>query len=513
MLPRSARRVLTWIVGLVIPLALIAVIAVSWVYTQAQESNVDELDFGNPLAIPPPLEPEIDADGRKVFDLAMEQGETQLLSGTRTVTWGANGTYLGPTLRARRGDDVRVRVTNSLTEPTTLHWHGMALPGAMDGGPHQMIQPGEVWQPEWRIDQPAAALWYHPHAHHRTADHVYRGIAGLFIIDDDDTDRLSLPNDYGVDDIPVIVQDKQFDSDGSLRTAEGPANLVGVLGDEMLVNGTHNPHLDVTDRLVRLRLLNASNARVYDFGFDDDRRFALIASDSGLLDAPADANRVQLSPGERAEIVVELRPGDRTTLRSYPPDLGMSFPLDRTNGGHDTFDILQIRAADRLRDSQPIPRSLASIDRHRPEDAAATRVFELSGFSRINGREMDLARIDQTIARGDTEIWEIHNSSNTYHNFHVHLVHFQILDIDGDVPPPELAGWKDTVFIPPAQTVRIISRFDAEPDPSAPFMYHCHILDHEDAGMMGQFAIIDAPDPTNNHQHPPPSDSGHARNR
>ena len=490
----SVRRVMLWVGLLAVTLASTAVAAGAWMYAQAQESTVDDLDFANPLAIPPLLEPSIDADGRKTFDLRLQSGTTALLPGVRTATWGANGSYLGPTLRARRGDDVRIRVANDLAEPTTLHWHGMALPGAMDGGPHQMIDPGEVWEPHWRIDQPAATLWYHPHPHHRTAGHVYRGIAGLFILDEHDTDELPLPSDYGVDDIPVIVQDKQFAGDGQLSTAEGPANLVGVLGDDILVNGTYNPHLDVADERVRLRLLNASNARVYDFGFDDDREFAVVGSDSGLLEAPVGVTRVQLAPGERAEIVIDLHPGEATTLRSYPPDLGMGFPLERTNGGHDTFDILQLRAADRLRDSPPLPTVLAPVGRPGPEDATATRSFELEGFSRINGQEMDMARIDQTIRRGAVEIWEVTNASNTYHNFHVHLVHFQILDLDGDPPPPELAGWKDTVFLAPGQTVRIISRFDAQPDPGAPFMYHCHILDHEDAGMMGQYTIVERTD-------------------
>jgi FtsP/CotA-like multicopper oxidase with cupredoxin domain len=204
-----------------------------------------------------------------------------------------------------------------------------------------------------------------------------------------------------------------------------------------------------------------------------------------------DTTGVQLSPGERAEIVVDLEPGERTVLRSYPPEIGMGFPLDRTNGGHDTLDVLQIRAGDQPRDSPPLPGSLATIDRHRPEDAVTSRVFELGGFSRINGAEMEMTRIDHTVARGDTEIWEIRNASNVYHNFHVHLVHFQVLDIDGAPPLAEFAGWKDTVFVAPGQTVRIISRFDTEPDAGAPFMFHCHVLAHEDAGMMGQFTVTD----------------------
>lgn len=483
------RRLVRWLAVLAAVAVAIATLAGVWLLREADRSTAGSLAFANELAIPRLLEPTITGDGVRVFDLALQAGRTELLPGTSTDTWGVNGSYLGPTLRARRGDDVLVRVSNGLPEATTLHWHGMRLPGAMDGGPHQMIEPDTVWEPTWTIEQPAATLWYHPHPHHRTADHVYRGVAGLFLLDDAESDALPLPSEYGVDDIPLIVQDKQFHEDGSLSVEEGPANLVGVLGDEVLVNGTHDPHLTVHDRLVRLRLLNASNARVYNFGFADDRSFALVAGDSGLLAGPVEVTRVALSPGERAEVVVAVEPGERATLRSYPPDLGMNPLLERMNGGGDTLDILQIRAARQLRDSPALPDALARVERLDEGRTAVTRTFELSGFSRINGQRMDLSRVDQRIPRGAVETWEVTNASNTYHSFHVHLVHFQILELDGRAPPPELAGWKDTVFLPPGARARIIARFDAPPDPAAPFMYHCHILQHEDAGMMGQFTI------------------------
>jgi FtsP/CotA-like multicopper oxidase with cupredoxin domain len=218
----------------------------AWQYTRADINTVGDLDFANPLRIPPVLEPDTDAQGRKVFDLDLQQGTSELVPGTTTETWGANGSYLGPTLRASRGDEVLINVNNDLTEATTIHWHGMHLPADADGNPHQPIAPGTTWSPYWRIDQPAATLWYHPHLHGQTADHVYRGVAGMFLLDDPDAPS-PLPSDYGANDIPVILQDKRFDSSGVLdmRPRLGPPLR---WRDRDL--GVHDRHLttDITTR-------------------------------------------------------------------------------------------------------------------------------------------------------------------------------------------------------------------------------------------------------------------------
>lgn len=487
----TIRRVAFWLVVVAVPLLLLFVAASVWVYRQALMSNEGELDFANPLAIPPLLEPTIDEAGRKVFDLVAQEGESSFLPGTSTRTRGLNGAYLGPTLRAARGDEVVVRVANELPEATTLHWHGMALPGAMDGGPHQLIAPGSVWEPYWEIEQPAATLWYHAHPHGSTATHVYRGLAGLFLVDDAESSSLALPSTYGVDDIPLVVQDKRFGGDGQLRQGGNFGTVLGILGDEILVNGTHDPHVEVTDELVRFRLLNGSNGRVYDFAFEDDRPFSVVAGDSGLIASPVERRRLSLSPGERAEIVVRFEPGDEVVLESRGADLGMGFPMDRLNGAHDRFDIVQVRAADELRPSPSLPATLVEVERIDETDSRRTRTFDLGEFQTINGLEMNMGRIDARVPAGDVEVWEVDNPSGTYHNFHVHLVHFLVLDIDGSPPPPEFAGWKDTVQLPPGSRARLVARFMADPDPNAPFMFHCHILVHEDAGMMGQFTIVD----------------------
>ena len=337
---RRLRRVHVLMVAFAGAIALVgaSLIAGERVIPQSLDRRLDG-PMNNQLEIPPLLEPRVDTKGVKEFVVTAQEGFTSFVPGYRTATWGFNGNYLGPTLRARRGETVRVVVENNLPHVTTLHWHGMKLPGEMDGGPHQSIVPGAIWAPEWKIDQPAATLWYHPHTHELTADHVYRGLAGLFIIDDDRTPS-ELPGDYGVNDIPVIVQDKAFTSRYALRRRRPFGNILGHLGDVIVVNGTLSPFVDVTHDRIRLRVLNASNGRVYRFHFEDSRPFLVIASDSGLLEAPVAVRHHQLSPGERAEYVVELSPGETVRLQSSNPELGMGFPMEQMNGGEDRFDIL-----------------------------------------------------------------------------------------------------------------------------------------------------------------------------
>jgi FtsP/CotA-like multicopper oxidase with cupredoxin domain len=425
-----------------------------------------------------------------VFNLRLQPGTSQLLAGKPTTTWGANGAYLGPTLRAVRGDQVVIKVRNDLPETTTIHWHGMHLPAAADGGPHQLINPGGTWSPSWRINQPAATLWYHPHPHGATEDHVYRGVAGLFLLDDPQASRLPLPDRYGVDDIPLILQDKRLTGDGQLDFGEPAFSPIGRLGDQMLVNGTHDPQLEVTSQRVRLRLLNASTARSYHLGFADDRPFDLIATDGGLLERRHRTTRVPLSPGERAEIVAAFQPGERVVLRSFPPELGTGFFEGRFAGADDTFDLLQLRAGATLTASPPVPDRLATHQPLSPAPATTTRRLELNGSSRINGQSMDLGRIDQAVTVDTTEMWEVANRSGNLHNFHVHGVQFQVLEYQGAAPPPHLAGWKDTVFLPTGATTRLQVRFTRYSDPALPYMFHCHLLRHEDNGMMGQLVVV-----------------------
>nr|WP_144921745.1 multicopper oxidase domain-containing protein [Paenibacillus bovis] len=442
-----------------------------------KSTNVGNLKFENPLKIPELLEPTLEPDGTKHFTLTMMQGTTEFLEGKTTDTWGINGSYLGPTVRVSRGDKVSFDVINQLGETSTLHWHGMMLPPEMDGGPHQMIEAGKTWSPHWTIDQPSATTWFHPHLHGNTAQHVYRGLAGMFIIDDEDSKKL--PTNYGVDDIPLIVQDKLFTSDGQF--SEDDDTTFGILGDEILVNGTHDPFLEVTSSQVRFRLLNGSNARAYTFGFTDERSFQLVANDAGLLQEPVTLERFMLSPGERAEIVVSFEPGEETILHSYKNGTGIA---------SGEFDLLKIVAASELTESKPIEGQLSSVEPIEVPADAKVRQFRLSMDNKINDKSMDMSRIDEVVPAGGKEIWEIRNFGSE-HNFHIHDAAFRVLDVNGKEPQEYERGRKDTVFVPHGATVRLAVEFGNYTDLKYPLMYHCHLLKHEDAGMMGQFLLVE----------------------
>jgi FtsP/CotA-like multicopper oxidase with cupredoxin domain len=491
--PRAALAAVSVLLVTATVLVLAGCGALGW---PTRVDTVGKVSFSHALQIPPLATSRTGAAGEKVFDLTANAGTTPLTDVAATRTQGfadAHGqhpdnAYLGPTIVANRGDAVRVNVHNRMHEPTTVHWHGMHLPASMDGGPHQPIAPGATRSPHWRIDQQAATLWYHPHPHGETEHQVSAGMAGMVIVHDEAERALNLPRNYGVDDIPVIVQDARFDSNGQLTTSQ--AGFIGPLGDTLLVNGTVGAYLPVTTDVVRLRLLNASSSRIYDFQFDDKRTFEMIASDGGLLSQAAAMGSIQLVPGERAEILVQMSAGENATLRSTPPDLGTEASIDASNGGTDAFDVLQLRAADALKPLGAMPTTLTPITRLARDSATVQRSFDLHGF-RINDAKMDMNRIDETITVGTTELWKVRNSSAEPHSFHVHDVQFQVLSVGGAPPPVELSGWKDTIYVTPKTEFQIIMRFTDYTDRNLPYMYHCHMLMHEDHGMMGQFVVVE----------------------
>ena len=471
------------------------------------------LTFANDLQIPSQLWGE-EIDGRLRYQLAVMDGAVSFLPNAKTNTLGVNGGYLGPTIRVRRGDEIDLVVENRLDEVTTMHWHGMHVPAAMDGTPHQPIEPGETWTASFEVDQQAATLWYHPHPHGNTGWQAYRGISGMFWIDDANSESLDLPNTYGVDDIPIILQDRLFDDKGKFQFVRTRG---AVYGDTILVNGTWNPKLTVEARRIRLRLLNGSNARIYYLGFDDGRVFHQIATDGGFLESAIETRRVVLAPGERAEILVDFSDGREVVLRSFP-EAGLlqtaeSF-FDGAGSGH--LDLLKIEPKKSTRASHAIPKSLNTIPRPDPSLAQKTRQMVLGGpgrqpqqqqrgnrggggpgFARgipINGKTMDMHRIDEVVRLGDVEIWELTNRTGQPHPFHMHLVQFQVVDRNGRSPAGAELGWKDTVLVHPGDRVRIMMPFQRYADPQVPYMYHCHIMEHEDDGMMGQFLVVTEPE-------------------
>ena len=455
--------------------------------------------FGSTLAIPPLLSPSVE-DGTRTFDLTLQAGRMEFEPGNLVDTLGINGPYLGPTLRAARGDAVAFTVANRIGEPTTLHWHGMHLPAMMDGGPHQEIADGESWELGWTINQEAATLWYHPHLMGRTREQVTRGAVGLFILDDDEPAQTALPHDYGVDDIPLILQGYGVD-DGRL----GPGRQGGVL-----VNGALAPVLVTDQPRLRLWLLNATDDRIFSIGFVGDVPFSQVASDGGLLPAPVPLTRLQLGVAERAEIVVDL---------ADAPD-GTELVLQRFGGGgngrgdDDDGDagrgqggaLMTIQGPGQVTArAAELPAELGATVRFNPNDVAVARPMVLGGGGRggrggrtINGLSMtsaaDMADMANTLSvrLGDLERWDVVNRSDDTHVFHVHDVQFQILERDGIAPGPTEVGRKDTVVVREGETVSLLMRFEDYADPEMPYMFHCHILQHEDQGMMGQFVVVPA---------------------
>lgn len=433
------------------------------------------------LPIPPILEDTDPDPDRAAFQITAMHGSREFVPGTVTETMGYNGNYLGPVIRVRRGEEVTVDVENQLDdEVTTIHWHGLEVSGEDDGGPHSGIRPGDTWSPAFTIDQPAATLWYHPHPENNTGRQVYKGLAGLFLIEDEVSETLEIPKDYGVNDIPLIIQDKRFREDGSFEyILSMPDVMFGLQGNGILVNGKLEPELEVERGLMRFRILNGSNATLFNLRLENDQTFYQIASDGGFLEKPVAMNRLTLGPSERAEILVdfsEYESGD--TLRLAHQDFNFM-----------TFTV----SGDRTKELE-VPETLTTIEPIDPEEASVVREFVFLGAGpsvNINGKQFDRNRIDERVSLGATEIWEVSNQSGmgmmgaTVHPFHAHGTQFQILDRDGNPPPENESGWKDTFVVYPGETVRAIATFKKP----GVFMYHCHILEHEDAGMMGQFEV------------------------
>ena len=457
-------------------------------------------EHGRPLPIPPVME----IDGGAGNLLTARKGQQEFLSGAQTRTLGYDLDYLGPTLRMKRGQTARLRVGNQTDDPITAHWHGAHVPGNMDGGPQLAFDPGNTWDAELNMSNPAATLWYHSHVHGQTGSQVYRGLAGLLIVDDPDTPD-GLPDSYGLDDLPVIVQDRSFDRKGRFAyDTGGMATMQGVRGSNILVNGAIQPVADVPQGLVRLRLLNGSNARIYRFSFSDGRRFAQVASDGGLLAAPVQRGALTLATGERAEIVVDMSQDTRpvrlvSANDSNAPMGGMMGGM--MGGGSDggSFDVMTLQPRSDLQATTTrLPDRLPAVDMDLGQ-AVRTRDFTLDMtmggmfqglFGRspmsINGKGFNMGKINEAVRLGETERWRI-SANMMLHPFHVHGTSFQVVARNGRAVDPATEGWKDVVLI--NGSAEILVRFDKPADAAAPFMYHCHILEHEDAGMMGQFTV------------------------
>ena len=443
-------------------------------------SNLSNLDESSKKLSIPTLLRGLDINGVKHYNLSINRAQHSFFENKKTDTFAFNEqTFLGPTILLENGDNVSINYTNNLDEPTTVHGHGMHVPAVMDGAAHQPIAVGETWSAQYRVKQEASTNWYHPHYMGKTAEHVYMGLAGLIIVEDENSKSLDLPKRYGEDDIPLVLQDRVFSSSGQLDYSPSRREMMqGYIGDVAITNGAIEPYIDVENKEIRFRILNGSNASVYNLGFENGKTFKQIATDNSFLESPVSLSRVTLSPGERAEIVVDLSGsyGDSLVLKDF--NTGKKF--------------LNIKVSKSSTTQTTTPNHLVSLVHLNPNDSVKTRTFVL-GHDRmklqINGKSMSMSRIDENVPLNQVEIWEVTNSMGMKHNFHIHATHFEIIERNGRSVAANERAYKDTVYLAPNDTVKLVVKMIDYADSVKPYMYHCHFLEHEDGGMMGQFIV------------------------
>ncbi|MGE5526616.1 MAG: multicopper oxidase family protein [Rhodospirillaceae bacterium] len=425
--------------------------------------------------------------------------------------------YVNPVIRVRRGAQLRIRYWNALDEPSIVHWHGLKVDTNNDGHPHYAVEGGQTYDYQFTVDNRASTYWYHPHPHHLAARQAYRGLSGLFIVDDAEDRAVSqaLGVHFGVTDVPLMMQDKRFAQDGSLQYAPGPHAVHGHLGDTILVNLTSRPYLDVSTGWYRFRLLNASNARIYRVAFLHDATplaFHVIGGDGGLLGHPEAVRELYLAPAERADVVLDLRhasPGDRVMMASLPVDLlnaasshAYEDVVPRTC---EPLELLLLRVVWRQRSAGTLPTALSRPPSSPAFDALPVRAFTLDFRNRswrINGSTYRMRETVFTVRRRSAEIWEFRSAGAAMpHPIHLHGYQFRILErlnasaqaraasgrTDGIAAAER--GWKDTALLWPGETLRIGVDFSHPFSGDQVYMLQCHNLEHESHGMMVNFRV------------------------
>lgn len=471
--------------------------------------------FTRPLPVPPTLEPTSSDSSGTTYELSQQVSRAELLPGVVTEIWGYEGLFPGPTLRTPRGRPIRVRHRNQLPVPAVVHLHGGRTAPEHDGYPIDLILPegqhgsapghaghagGDVTHGEriyeYGLDQRAATLWYHDHRMDFTGPAVWRGLAGMHVITDED--ELSLPLPDGDRELPLVLMDRTFADDGSLAYPSVDETLLqtpgvsapyeaGVLGDVVLVNGAAWPFFEVEAVRYRFRVLNASNARRYRLRLEPDppaasTPFVQIGSDGGLLAAPLAHPHVDLAPAERQDLVVDF-----SAFR-----VGQRVRLVNDFGTGSTRRVLEFRVTRTAVDESAVPATLSEIESLDPATATVERdmVFQSKAIGNqhgwvINGEPFTVDHSHAAPEAGAVEIWNLYG--DFHHPVHLHLVHFQVLG-RGTKPPGRFDhGWKDTLDLRPAEQARIITRFDGA---KGKYVFHCHNLEHEDMMMMGNFTVV-----------------------
>ncbi|MFI8785442.1 multicopper oxidase family protein [Streptomyces sp. NPDC055105] len=435
--------------------------------------------FAVPLPVPKVLAPYRRTSTADYYAVTMSRTSHQILPGTRTDVLTYNGTFPGPTIRARKGRTAVVQQINALDMPASVHLHGGSNPVEHDGGMTDTIAPGRSRTYVYANDQVGATLWTHDHAHHMESEHVYRGLSGLYLLGDKAEDALGLPS--GRYEVPLILRDAQFDAAGRMvYTMDDAENRTTIL-----VNGAPWPYMKVEARKYRFRMLNSCNLRIFILCLNDGSQVTQIGSDGGLLPAPAATPVLVLSPGERADFVVDFSkyaPGTQLTLQNMlgPGPTELVGQIMRFDVGEKSPDTSRVPDVLTTLPALPKPAVERSFELRMDEPGTGDKAY-------INGKTFDAGRIDTNIKWGDTEVWTVTNTSTTIpHNFHTHLVQFRILERDGQPVYPAEAGLKDTVLLFPGQTARLQLTFDTH---KGVYPYHCHMIDHSAMGMMAQMKI------------------------
>jgi spore coat protein A len=451
------------------------------VYAASQPATA----FNGPLPILPVLAPTSSDATTDYYDLTMQVGTKEILPGKQTTIWGYNGMYPGPTIKARTGRTTVVRQVNNLEESMSVHLHGGHTPPESDGHPTDLLGPGATKTYTYPNNQEAATLWYHDHAIDVTGRHVYMGLAGFYLITDSIEDSLPLPK--GDDDVALLIQDRIFNSDGSLSYPITDETVkTGVRGDTLLVNGAIQPYLEVGRRKMRFRILNGSNARIYKVALSTGDALIQIGSDGGLLSTPVVRPGISVAPGERVDVVIDFSKypvGTQIVLKNQNSFLSPSLP-----------DIMRFDVVRDETDESSIPATLRSVPRVPENSASVTRTFDLSQTFQngrndiwtINGKLYDPAIVDANPRLNATEIWTFRNFSDQAHPIHIHDIEWQILDVDRTPPASGDDGMKDTFLIPAGSSIRVIGTFT---DNVGEYVSHCHILEHEDHAMMFNFVV------------------------
>jgi FtsP/CotA-like multicopper oxidase with cupredoxin domain len=463
--------------------------------------------FSRPLAFPE----EIRATD---FELAADTARRKLAGDAASDVYTLNGSLPSPTIRVKRGESLAIDYQNRIDQESIIHWHGLIVPPDMDGHPKDAVQPGQTYNYRFDIDQRAGTYWYHPHPDKLTGPQVYRGLGGLFIIEDEEEQALNLPSgDY---ELPLVVQEKRFSDSGEMTySLNMMARMMGFFGNTLLVNGMQAPYHEVSNRFYRLRLLNGSNARTLDFSFSDNSSFYVIGSDGGLHDQPYEISSITLTPGERADLLVDFssysvgqkirmtagaRNGKGGMMDGMMDGGGMMNDENNNEEGmmgdgmgsrNSGGAFLEFRITNEEEDSFRLPQTLTDLSFPNEADADRTRridlTMEMMQGPAIDGKFFEMLRADQTVQQEALEIWEFNNGTMMPHPMHVHVTQFKVLDRSGGSLAPHERGWKDTVRVDAGETVRVLTKFDAQ---KGLYVFHCHNLEHEDNGMMANFKLV-----------------------